>query len=451
MNTKEEADKTATADDETSAEGKTFLGGGGSGSLNLKEQKEAERIKEDEIADRLAERSGKPPEDERGDIKCELDAIGHCEDGLKSVVQQNNQYATSSQRQRGTVAEISDENNMDEGATATAEIPHENTNVGHEDSAVFINDDDHDGSIVVPGFMFVAGPDYTGTGIHTGYISDPDDDGDINERSLIVEGFLPEDDPSQRQRMPRSETIEERVQRLIDNAITLDDSAVRPIPMEEDGDEEENNNLEASQSNQTGNDDEVEKSDSRCRLLSLLGLALATCIILAVALPLSMRGRSENAAQDTTVSLSDAVCLPGEVDVRFELAKSILSSITSLDLLEDESTPQGKAIQWIVCDDSISVQLLDNQDTLNGKLPKQKHGFRLSGDSGEAQVTRRYILAVFSFSTTQANPWKDSLNFMSPDLHECNWYKNYTRQNFPYGGEWVTFYLGFLAIYIEPF
>jgi len=266
-----------------------------------------------------------------------------------------------------------------------------------------------------------------------------------------VEGFLPEDDPSQRQRMPRSETIEERVQRLIDNAITLDDSAVRPIPMEEDGDEEENNNLEASQSNQTGNDDEVEKSDSRCRLLSLLGLALATCIILAVALPLSMRGRSENAAQDTTVSLSDAVCLPGEVDVRFELAKSILSSITSLDLLEDESTPQGKAIQWIVCDDSISVQLLDNQDPSTGKLPKQKLGFRLSGDSGEAQVTRRYILAVFSFSTSQVNPWKDSLNFMSPDLHECNWYKNYTRDNFPYGGEWVTFYLGFLAIYIEPF
>ncbi|KAK1741263.1 leucine-rich repeat domain-containing protein [Skeletonema marinoi] len=146
-----------------------------------------------------------------------------------------------------------------------------------------------------------------------------------------------------------------------------------------------------------------------------------------------MRGKSESEAQDMTASLSDADCLPGEVDVRFELAKSILSSITSPDLFEDESTPQGKAIRWIVCDDSISVQLLENQDTVSGNLPKQKHGFRLGGDAGAAQVTRRYILAAFFHSTSQVSPWIDSLNFLSPDLHECNWHKNYTRSNFPFG------------------
>jgi len=139
--------------------------------------------------------------------------------------------------------------------------------------------------------------------------------------------------------------------------------------------------------------------------------------------------------------LSDADCLPGEVDVRFELAKSILSSITSPDLLEDESTPQGKAIRWIVCDDSISVQLLENQDPVSGNLPTQKHGFRLGGDAGEVQVTRRYILAAFFYSTSQVSPWIDSLNFLSPDLHECNWHKNYTRSNFPYGGEYLLFHL----------
>jgi len=128
------------------------------------------------------------------------------------------------------------------------------------------------------------------------------------------------------------------------------------------------------------------------------------------------------------------------VDVRFELAKSILSSITSPDLLEDESTPQGKAIRWIVCDDSISVQLLENQDP-TGNLPKQKHGFRLGGDAGEAQVIRRYILAVFSYSTSKVSPWNDSLNFLSADLHECNWHKNYTRGNFPFGGEYLLFHL----------
>ena len=118
------------------------------------------------------------------------------------------------------------------------------------------------------------------------------------------------------------------------------------------------------------------------------------------------------------------------------MVKSILSSITLAKLLEDESGPQGKAIiRWIACEDSISAQLLGNQDLSTGILPKQKHGFRYSGDSGEAQVFRRYILATLYYSTSEDSPWTDSLNFLSPDLHECNWHKNYTRQNFPSGGE----------------
>eukprot|EP00985_Skeletonema_marinoi_P017764 scaffold9834_cov88-Skeletonema_marinoi.AAC.1 len=94
--------------------------------------------------------------------------------------------------------------------------------------------------------MFIPGPGYTGTGIHTGYNSGSDDD-NIDEGAVIIEGFLPEDDPSRRRNSQAERTREQRtrehVQRLIDNAITLDDSAVRPIPFEEDGDEE-NNDLE---------------------------------------------------------------------------------------------------------------------------------------------------------------------------------------------------------------
>ncbi|KAK1743585.1 leucine-rich repeat domain-containing protein, partial [Skeletonema marinoi] len=168
--------------------------------------------------------------------------------------------------------------------------------------------------------------------------------------------------------------------------------------------------------------------------LPLLVLVLVACVILAIVLPPSLRGELGNAAQDMSSPLSDAVCLPGEVEARLELAKSILSSITPPDLLEDGSTPQGKAIRWIVCDDSISVQLLENQEHATGNLSKQKHGFRFGGDAGEAQVTRRYILAAFFYSTSQSSPWKDSLNFLSPDLHECNWHKNFTKQNnFPFG------------------
>ena len=355
----------------------------------------------------------KTPDDERGDdIVDTSDARG---DEMMDGEQQDNGGATSSSK-KGTIAEIPDENT--------------NSAQAQDDSV------SNSRNSTPRGVMFVPGPGYTGRGIFTGYNSGSDDDDtNINEGSVILQGFLPEDDPTRRRRRSNQEIIEERVQRLIDNAITLDDSAVKPIPLEEDGDEEEN--IQSS-NDSSGNDDDEEKSDKPRWFLPLLGLLAAVCITLAIALPLSLRGKPADGGQDTTVSLSAAGCLPGEVDVRFELAKSILSSITSPDLLDDESTPQGKAIRWIVCDDSISVQLLENQDSSTGNLSKQKHGFRFSGDSGEAQVTRRYILATFYFSTSQDSPWEDSLNFLSSDLHECNWHqtRNILSGNNPFRGKY---------------
>jgi hypothetical protein len=309
-------------------------------------------------------------------------------------------------------------------------IPDENTNAP-QGSAVIDNSDEE--SVVQPGVVFIPGPDYTGTGIHTGYHSASDDDDNINDGSVIVQGFLPEDDPTRSsRRMSSAESTRERIQRLIDNAVTLDDSAVRPIPIKEDGDEEGNIDLEAARSHNSEVDDKEVKTGF-CRWF--LPLLVIACTILAIALPVSLMRKSENPPLDSTASLSYAVCLRTGIDARFELAKSILSSITSPELIEDKSTPQGKAIRWIVCHDSISVQLLENQDPSTGNLPTQKHGFIFSGDLGQAQVIRRYILATFFYSTSQVTPWKDSLNFLSPDLHECSWHKNYSRSNFPFGGK----------------
>jgi hypothetical protein len=381
---------------------------------------EEEKIEEDATLERMSEISTggsgnqlKTPEDER-DVE---DASGKGNDERKKQdVQKYNEDSALPRKE--TIVTITDHNTD------------HNTNAP-QGSAVIDNSDDE--SVVQPGFMFIPGPDYTGTGIHTGYHSASDDDDNINNGSVIVQGFLPEDDPSRASRRNSSaESTRERIQRLIDNAVTLDDSAVRPIPIEEDGDLE-GGNVEISRSSSSEVDNEMVKSSNRRWFLP--EFVLACIIILAIVLPLSLRGKSGHSAKDKTSMLSDDVCLPGGVDVRFELAKSILSSITSPDLLADESTPQGKAIRWIVCHDSISVQLLGNQDPSTGHLPKQNHGFIVSGVSGEAQVTRRYILATLSYSTSRASPWKDSLNFLSPDLHECNWHVNYTRKNFPYGGK----------------
>ena len=400
---------------------------------------EEEKIEAGVIVDRLAEAGSgsgelKTPEDEH-DINNENEETNSSARilGLVTIIISNKekpedvdlnahgQKATFPQK--GTVAAIQDKN--------TNAVAQENCSV-LTDSPVLNNGDD-DRSIVQPGVMFVPGPGYTGTGIYTGYVSDSGEDDSINEGGVILQGFLPEDDlPRSPRKSSRAENTERRIQRLIDNAITLDDSAVKPIPIEEDGDEEANDDLEAApQSNNSGNGDEAVKSDNRRWFVPLLML-VAAGISLAIVLSVRGRGGSDEVPGSR---LDDTACLPGVVDVRFALAKSILSTITSHDLLVDESTPQGKAIRWIVCDDSISVQLLGNQDPSTGNLPKQLNKGLPSGLSGEAQVTRRYILATFYYSTTQDGPWTDSLNFLSPDLHECNWHGNYTRQNFPFGGK----------------
>ncbi len=194
--------------------------------------------------------------------------------------------------QRGTIAAIPEQQENNTDAAQSEQIP--------------INDDDSDESAdVMPGFMFIAGPDYTGMGIHTGYDSGSAEDDDTitnNEPGVVLEGFLPEDDPSRRRNNTNVESLTERVQRLFDNAITLDDSAVRPIP--DEGDDV----VDAAQSNNGsgGGDDKVVKSDDSSWYLLLLLLVIAVCVILAIALPLSLRGDL-----GMTGSLSDAVCLPG--------------------------------------------------------------------------------------------------------------------------------------------
>ena len=90
-------------------------------------------------------------------------------------------------------------------------------------------------------------------------------------------------------------------------------------------------------------------------------------------------------------------------------------------------------MRWIVCEDTISLKLLDQRDHSTGQLPKQAHGSLYGGNSGESQVIRRYALATFFFSTSEDGPWDDSWNFLTPNIHECGWHKNYTRENWPYG------------------
>ena len=49
------------------------------------------------------------------------------------------------------------------------------------------------------------------------------------------------------------------------------------------------------------------------------------------------------------------------------------------ETLDDESTNQNKALTWLVCNDTISSNLIDDRDVETGELPKQIHGLIYTG------------------------------------------------------------------------
>eukprot|EP00984_Skeletonema_dohrnii_P003479 scaffold1172_cov74-Skeletonema_dohrnii-CCMP3373.AAC.1 len=219
-----DSDKEAHTTTDNSVEGDIYRADGSSGTL----LEEEEKIDEDVIiVDRLAER--RPGSSGSGQLKMSEDEHDGIND-TSDVYEENN----SAHGHDENANDASDMHVHGQEATLPQKgiveaATDENTNVAYEDddSVVFDDGADHrrvaERSMVEPGATFIPGPGYTGTGIQTGYVSDPDDD-NINEGAVILQGFLPEDDPSRR-RNSRAESAEERVQRLIDNAITLEDSA----------------------------------------------------------------------------------------------------------------------------------------------------------------------------------------------------------------------------------
>ena len=73
------------------------------------------------------------------------------------------------------------------------------------------------------------------------------------------------------------------------------------------------------------------------------------------------------------------------------------TSSTSNLLLEDPSSPQYQALQWIALEDALKVPV-QNVDHL----------------------TQRYALAVLYFSTAGPDQWVESYEFLQPE-HECSW------------------------------
>jgi len=79
--------------------------------------------------------------------------------------------------------------------------------------------------------------------------------------------------------------------------------------------------------------------------------------------------------------------------------KELLQEYSWKKVLEDESTPQGQAFQWIL------------EETVNSP----------STITSMERLQQRYLLAVFYFYY-QTDEWSDTYGWLSHTEHECTWY-----------------------------
>ncbi|KAL7462099.1 hypothetical protein ACHAXS_002496, partial [Conticribra weissflogii] len=107
-----------------------------------------------------------------------------------------------------------------------------------------------------------------------------------------------------------------------------------------------------------------------------------------------------------------------------------------------------KALRWIVCQDSISANFLNQHEDeklnsrgtnlgqgfqINQTETRTGYGFHNSGNTPQSHIIRRYILATLYYSTSLHGPWHDDWNFLNGNQHECSWHKIYNRSNFHFG------------------
>ncbi len=268
------------------------------------------------------------------------------------------------------------------------------------------------------------------------------------------------------------ETIEQKVERikrhLLANAITLDDSAVKTIPTKEDeelsessdgGDDEERSHLGSNEGSAWTS---IKQSWMEASFLRRLMFVMTVALMCAAVVTLGVLfGKTNHASntnsytahsgtyEDPCDGNSDGPSqLEGNATIRWINARDIVSSITPEEVLLDETSPQRKALRWIVCQDSISANFLNQHEDekLNsrganlaqGSRTEQtqtttRHGFLNSGNTPKSNIIRRYILTTLYYSTSLHGPWYDDWNFLNVNQHECSWHKIYNRSNFHFG------------------
>jgi len=212
-------------------------------------------------------------------------------------------------------------------------------------------------------------------------------------------------------------------------------SSARNMDNPQDGDESDSDNenhdlptVDEYKSNLSFRNDETPKS--RAGLYTFLCLVLLLFIVTAIAVPLALRnnggrdpnevveantGGGSNVGRITATPVSSPTRFPPGTPVgvselpRIDAASAYLTNygIADREVLNDRTSPQAKALNWIANEDKFKIAI--------PAFPEGSNGTPYS----ETRFAERWALAVLYYSTG-GDDWKYKLNFLEPIDH-CDW------------------------------
>jgi hypothetical protein len=236
-----------------------------------------------------------------------------------------------------------------------------------------------------------------------------------------------------RERKPRSEAIARepepwRVAHGLPGAYAMPGTETIVTEEEEEDDENDNHNdEEAHNSNnneQEGTDgmtDEVtgtlcggfKRQNIAGMIICVVVVTVAIIVTVVLAVVLS-NNRNKNTDCHHSVALTttavDETTNEDAGHVRFNKLRPFLEKINSNTSVawEDPQSPQSQALHWLIYED------LFTETAVN-----------VYGIPDLDRIQTRYLLAVFYFATggrtEGGGSWRNTFNFISPVLHECDW------------------------------
>ena len=176
----------------------------------------------------------------------------------------------------------------------------------------------------------------------------------------------------------------------------------------------------------------IDEHDSRTKpeKIRLIGIMVLAIAIVGIVSFLLTRNKENTAGTNLTVVNSDNKHLHyTEMDYLLEIVSPIYKGRNEEKnndnetndllsrLLEDVTTPQYRALEWLAYNDSVSKELLTSY--VNGTI-NSFGNITITKENSIAMIRERYAVVLFYFATDGPNSWIDDMGFLT-NTSVCIW------------------------------